>query len=115
MEKYQIFVFVLLNYSITNIIVFASIFKWLRDITHHASPNFLGVLFSCPKCMGFWVGIILSLTFYSPVSNLGVDNILFNSELWPIFLDGCLGSGTTWLIYNVAEALEVYHSSYDED
>lgn len=104
----EILVFILLNYGISNIIVFGSIFDGFRDFWDRVSPNFFGKLFGCMMCTPFWVGFILSLTFnllgysnLSPLTNSGV-------ELVPlaIFLDGCFGSGTTWLIHTLQEMLE---------
>jgi len=48
--------------------------------------DMIGKLLNCPLCFGFWVGAILGYTYLSPTSNL--------------FLDGCLGSGTSWMLYN---------------
>jgi len=95
--------FILLNYGISNIIVYGSIFEGFRSFWERVSPNFFGVLFNCMVCTPFWTGLILSLTFksVSPFNSAGVDFIPFS-----IFLDGCLSSGTVWLLHTFQEMME---------
>jgi hypothetical protein len=59
-------------------------------------------------CLPTWVGFFLSygahyteLLQFSPFASQGLDNMYA-----AIFLDGCLLSGTTWLINTVQEKLE---------
>lgn len=101
-------IFILLAYSISNIIVYGSIFEGFREFWNTHNPNFFGKLFSCMMCTPFWVGFILSLTFnlcgqsnLSPTTNLGVDVLLLS-----LFLDSCLSSGMVWLIHTLQEMME---------
>jgi|TARA_R110000803_G_scaffold182273_1_gene244583 hypothetical protein len=107
-------VFILLNYGITNIIVYGSIFEGFRDFWVRVSPKFFGVLFNCMVCLPFWVGLFLSLTFQlmgygnmSPTASQGIDNIYLS-----LFLDGCLSSGVTWLVHSFQEMTE---RAFNED
>ena len=106
----EILLFIFLVYGITNIIVFNTIpfyiglVQWLENI----SPNYIGKLLSCMMCCSTWVGFLLSYIFisvgyeqFSPFMFYGIDNIYL-----AVFLDGCLVSGTTWLIHTVQEFFE---------
>jgi hypothetical protein len=104
----ELLVFILLSYSISNIIVFGSIFSGFRNFCERLSPNFFGKLFNCMMCTPFWVGFVLSITFnllgygfMSPLYSLGVDSLFL-----VLFLDSCLASGTTWLLHTSQEMFE---------
>ena len=79
--------FILTAYGLTQILAYGSIFNKIRP-----SEGFFGVLFHCPMCLGFWVGVFLyGISFYTE---------LFTFELnWanPIIL-GSLGSGTSYAL-----------------
>jgi len=101
-----LFVFMFLAYGWTNIMVFGSIFDGWREFWKRISPNFFGKLFTCPMCLGTWVGIFLSSTFHyfgwhTPMEMFGID-ILFAA----IFLDGIVTSGCVWFIHNLEEMFE---------
>ena len=105
----ELLLIILVGYSISNIIVFGSIFKGIRETAEVHSPNFFGKLLGCMMCTPWWVGFFLSLgaqitgyTEFSPFYNYGLE-ISFLS----VFLDSCLISGTTWLIHTIQEKLEV--------
>jgi hypothetical protein len=103
----ELLIWVFLSYGITNIIVFGSIFESLRGIIKKINPNFFGVLFSCPMCMSFWVGVFLSLTFISPITlYFNTDDIIINNQYYLTFLDACLSSGIVWIIHNIEEWFE---------
>jgi len=101
--------FILICYGFSNIIVYGSIFKGLRDFLDKINPNFLGTLFSCMVCFPTWVGFLLSLTFFSPTLFYGLNDInvfgLFEitKEVSSVFWDGILASGATWLIHTFQE------------
>ena len=102
----DLFIFILLGYGITNILVFGSIFDFWRNFWNKINPNFFGKLFSCPMCLSTWVGFILSFMFnilsvYTPMASYGLDIIPLI-----VFLDGCLMSGGVWLIHTVQEYFE---------
>lgn len=99
---------ILVGYSISNIIVYGSIFSGMREKTEKSSPDFFGKLVSCMMCTPWWVGLFLSIgsqltgyTQFSPFYNYGLEIIPIS-----MFLDACLISGTTWLIHTVQEMME---------
>jgi len=95
-------VFMLICYGASNIVVFSTIFEKPRDILEKYSPNFLGKLVSCMMCFPFWFGVLTSLVVYSP------SMVLLNVTSLPLalFLDGCLTSGSVWLLHTIQESIE---------
>lgn len=99
-------IFLFTCYGITNMVVFGSIFEKWRAFWVKHSPKFWGKLFTCPMCFGMWVGSILSFLLYlnsvqTPWGSMGLTNHYFI-----IFLDGCIASGSIWVIHNVEEWFE---------
>jgi hypothetical protein len=104
-----ILIFILVSYGISNIVVHGSIFNGFREFWNEVNPSFLGTLFSCMICFPTWVGFILSFTFQmmgydnmSPLASQGVDNMFLS-----VFLDGCLASGTVFVLHIVEEYFEL--------
>lgn len=56
--------FILAAWGVTAIITLSSLFRPVRRF-FAARSQFLGELFSCPQCLGFWVG--LTLAFFWPL------------------------------------------------
>ena len=82
----DILCFILCAYGLTQILVYGSIFNLIRP-TH----GWLGELFKCPMCVGFWVGIFLfGINTYTELFN-------FEYNLVNPFLLGCLSSGTSYI------------------
>lgn len=84
----------------THIITATSIFQRLRDFLDRVSPKFFGLLFNCPTCMGFWVGVLLStLCPLIQISelNFNFDNVVLNNIVL-LFLHGCFTSCICWLV-----------------
>tara|TARA_Y100000593_G_scaffold90940_1_gene178525 strand:+ start:686 stop:982 length:297 start_codon:yes stop_codon:yes gene_type:complete len=83
----ELIYFILVSYGLTQILVYGSILEKIRP-----AKGFLGELFHCPMCLGFWVGVLLyGISFYTE---------LFTFELnWanPILLGG-LSSGTSYAL-----------------
>jgi hypothetical protein len=107
----QILTWILISYGITNIVVFGKIFDGARnfliawgeskDLPLYRIFRFFGDLVSCPMCFGFWCGILLNLTLFSPT------NFVFNThQLMSWFFDGVLSSGTIWIIYVIVNFFE---------
>lgn len=109
-----IFVYSIIAYSITNVLVFGSIFKSWRDFWDKKSPEFFGKLFSCPMCLSVWVGFTLSLLFQhfnigTPMTLIGMSlpiNYTIVMLLTKVFLDGVFVGGIVWLIHNLEEMFE---------
>jgi len=107
----ELLLIILVGYSISNMIVYGSIFEGLRDKADDLSPTFFGKLLTCMMCTPFWVGFFLSLgaqlsgyVQFSPFYHHGLECIYLS-----IFLDACLVSGTTWLIHSFQEYLESHN------
>ncbi len=86
--------FVLCAYGLTQIIVYSSIFRALREDILEKS-EWLGKLVNCPMCMGWWVGAFL----------FGINGLteLFNFEynVANLLILSCLSSGTSYaLLYD---------------
>lgn len=79
----DLLLFCLVSFGITNIITISKIAAPLRNKAKKIHPK-LGEFFHCPMCLGFWVGLGLSL-WKSPT-----NFFLF---------DAVLGSTASWLIY----------------
>lgn len=102
--------FILLVYGVTNIIVYNTIPTYVSIVSYieNFSPNWLGKILNCMMCCSTWVGFTLSTLFinmgyeqFSPFMLYGIDNIYL-----AVFLDGCLVSGTTWLLHTIQEFFE---------
>ena len=81
---------ILISFGITISITHGKIFNSFRVWTSQKS-TFFGDLFRCPMCLGFWVGIFLSVTWQSLTA-------------CPV-LDGFLSLTTCFSIYSVLWAI----------
>lgn len=79
----EIFIFYLIVYSITNIILNEWIFEKIRN--YFSNIKFFNKLLTCPTCFSFYMGFILYL-IYQPV-------ILTDIFLIDLFLMGLSSSG----------------------
>tara|TARA_R110000824_G_scaffold59018_6_gene159006 strand:+ start:82 stop:390 length:309 start_codon:yes stop_codon:yes gene_type:complete len=79
--------FVLSAYGLTQIIVYGSILDPVRP-----AQGWLGKLFNCSMCVGFWVGVFLfGINDYTELFN-------FEYNLLNLLLLGGLSSGTSYLL-----------------
>lgn len=104
----NLILFILTCYGISNIVIFGSIFQNFRNYSQKLSPNFFGKLFTCMICLPTYVGFFISigahitgLLQFSPFASLGL-----NIPMLAIFLDGCLASGSVWLLHTLQEHFE---------
>lgn len=110
----KLLIFLLITYGVSNIVVFSSIFKGWRNFWSSISPNFWGTLFTCMICFPTWVGFLGSALVWSPTeyyeivtNGLNVFNLFtIPKGLISTFLDGCLASGSVWLIHTFQEGIE---------
>jgi hypothetical protein len=110
----KLLIFLLIAYGISNIIVFGSIFKGWRTFWSTVNPNFFGTLFTCMICLPTYVGFLGSWLVWSPTEYYGIvnDSLSFMGlftipkGLISVFLDGCLTSGSVWLMHTLQEAVE---------
>ena len=92
---------ILLAYGITNIVTQGSIFYSFREwfaaktaLGGKLSKVYGGIykLLNCPMCFGFWAGILVG-SFLGPF------------PAWNIIFNGALYSGTTWILFCIAQFL----------
>jgi len=94
-------IYILIGWGITDILVNGSILDGIRNFCLVKIP-FLGKLFTCIQCSGFWVGIFLGI-----LSILGV----FESPLWDfttvarVLASGFLISGCSVIINSTVFSL----------
>ena len=81
-----------ISFAITHSKVFYSV-RQLASRTH----SMLGYFFNCPMCMGFWVGLLLSLVWTTATGS--------------IILDGFLGLACSWLLYCISWKLALQDPS----
>jgi hypothetical protein len=108
----QLFIFMLVAYGMTTIMVYGSIFNGLRNGIHKLGSDegfvlirpifkFISELIQCMLCTSVWVGFFLSLTFFSPIHNfIGLN------EYVSVFFDGMFSGGSVWAINAIIEWFE---------
>jgi hypothetical protein len=118
----KLLIFLLIAYGISNILVFGSIFKGWRNFWSNVNPNFFGTLFTCMICLPTYVGFFGSWLVWSPTEYYGIVNDGLNLGLFTIpkglisvFLDGCLTSGSVWLIHTFQEGIERHFNVSNND
>ena len=72
----ELLYFILACYGMTQILVYGTIFNNVRP-----KQGFIGELFNCPMCMGFWVGL--------------VNWFLFDNLQCGLISAGCISSATS--------------------
>jgi hypothetical protein len=107
----QLFLWVLLAYGMSNILVYGSIFNTPRNYIFNEADHgigffinfykFLKGMLSCMMCTPVWVGFFFGIFLYSPV-----HEILGVNEYSSWFFDGMLASGGTWVINSIIEWFE---------
>jgi hypothetical protein len=89
--------FILATVGLTFIITYYYIFNWLRNYLQNHFPNTFGKLIKCPACMGFWIGMFVKLLL---LIHYGLP-----LSLIIIFIYGCIGSISSYLIYVIFKPL----------
>ena len=79
--------FILASYGLTQILVYGSIFGWLRQ-----RKGLVGELFACPMCTGFWVGVLLFCL------NGFTELFSYDYNLTNLMVCGWLSSGTSYVL-----------------
>ena len=79
--------FVLAAYGLTQILVYGTIFDKVRP-----TKGKLGELFSCPMCLGFWVGVFLWGI------NRQTELFTFEYTVANLLILGCVSSGTSYML-----------------
>ena len=107
----QLFLWMIMTYGISNILVYGSIFNGPRNAINRWAANehtlfngfwvFLSDMLKCMMCTPTWVGFIFGLFVFSPS-----HEILGLSKYASWFFDGMLASGSTWAINSIIEWFE---------
>lgn len=106
----KMFIWVMLCYGLTNIVVFGTIFTKFREFFNKwgGSSNlfkfigkFIYKIVTCPMCFGLYVGVFYGIILYSPT-----HQIFGTSEYISWFFDGILSSGVVWIINSIVEFFE---------
>lgn len=107
-----LFLWGLMSYGMTSIIVWGSIFNWLRDLFREWSEvkngtrvigKFLKDLTSCMLCTSTWVGFFMGYFVDSPTGTL-FSGILTHDFYW--FFDGVFSAGFVWALNSIIEWYE---------
>ena len=86
----ELIYFVLSAYGLTQILIYGSIFNKIRPSKSWLSG--FGILFHCPMCMGFWIGLFLfGINEYTEL-------FTFDISLINALLLGSLSSGTSYAL-----------------
>jgi hypothetical protein len=113
----SLFIFLIVGFSITNALVFLHVFHWFRTLVSGVTDKrferavsneklkgfrngFLGRLIRCHACMGFWVGVSLSLGYGGFISKY-----MDLSSLTDVIGDGLLLSGSNFVAWVVLRKL----------
>lgn len=92
-------IFILICYGLTQILLYSSLFGWLRALVP-------GSLFKCALCLGFHVGYVtLFLMTFSGV-------IIIAPTLIDYFLAGLLSAGTSYILNKIVGDKGINLSNY---
>jgi len=106
----ELFIWVMLCYGLTNIVVFGTIFEHFREFFNKlgSSSNvfsfigsFIYKIITCPMCFGLYAGIFFSLMVFSPT-----NEYLYVNGHYSWFFDGVFSSGTVWMVNSIIEFFE---------
>lgn len=103
-------IFILICYGACNNIIYGSVFKGFRDfLSKFGTGGYsLHKLFTCPMCLGTWMGFAVSLIMHgsgygnlTPMGSLGIKDVFLMT-----FFNGLLSAAGVWLIHTVQEFFE---------
>ena len=106
----QLLLFMILAYGFTNIMVYGSIFRGMRnfikvygdsELLFSGTFNFVSGILSCMMCCSTWVGFFMGITIFSPTHQFFGTTPYFS---W--FFDGLFASGAVWAINGIIEWFE---------
>jgi hypothetical protein len=107
----SLFIWILISYGLTNIVVFSKIFEPLRNSFYYWGNNifkpfnkigkFLYGMTDCVMCFAVWAGFFLSFVLFSPTY------YFIGLPIWASwFFDGIFSSGIVWIINSIVEFFE---------
>jgi hypothetical protein len=106
-----VFIWMIMAYGMTTILVYGSIFESLREKIHEWGKSstvpfnnigkFISGLIGCMLCTSTWVGFFLSIVFGGLLTE-------FTTIHWlpSIFFDGMFTAGSVWAINAIVEFFE---------
>lgn len=106
----ELFLWVLLNYGLTNIVVTGVIFEpvrnWFLKMSESKSIfkgifGFFNELINCQMCFSTWSGIFFSIMVWSPMNEVFGVSLLIS---W--LFDGIFTSGAVWALNSIIEFFE---------
>jgi hypothetical protein len=105
----QIFLWSIVSYGITTIVVYGSIFNGFRNTLKLLGEkskviNFFSTLIHCPLCFSTWVGFFLSISLFS-VTDVFL-NLSEETNFMYVFFDGMYSAGIVWIINTIVEFFE---------
>ena len=129
----DLLLFLFAGYGITTIIVYGDIFESFRNYLNNGQEsvrkNFWGMLINCPMCVGFWIGVLLSLFFITPshylegcltqsVNQESIYHWLYFSyniisDLLKSIIDGAIVGSFSWSIHMVISLIKSKREYYD--
>ena len=80
----ELLIWALVSFGITFAVTHGKLFADVRKKAAEKHQK-LGELLCCPMCLGFWVGMFLSVTWKSPTGNFLCDGFLSLSTCWLLF------------------------------
>jgi len=86
----NLLIWILVSFGITISITHGKIFNKFRRKTAELNTT-LGELVTCPMCLGFWIGIVMNLTWKSITGS--------------VLLDGFLSLSTCFILYCILWAV----------
>lgn len=104
----KLFLWFLMSYGATQIIVESVIFAPIRDWVFYRS-TFVSKLVNCMLCCGFWVSVLVSFVVWSPTLDVFTSTVIFtntivNSIIFAV-LDGFVGSSIIWFFHLIDRKL----------
>jgi hypothetical protein len=90
---HELLTWALVCFGISFAITHSKVFSTLREKANQLHPT-LGYFSGCPMCMGFWVGLLLSIVWISVTGNF--------------LLDGFFGLSVSWILYCISWRLALH-------
>lgn len=99
MNIYQIVIYCIILYSITNIIVNGDIFFNVRQFFFEKDVPFFRSVLTCTTCLSVWIGFVMSLFFIVFTNIKTPAQIMCGcTNIATVFFDGMFASGVVGLI-----------------
>lgn len=102
MDILQILIYIIILYSITDIVVNGDIFYEVRQFFFRTNFLFAYNILTCTTCFSVWLGFTASaFTIFLTDTQTPVQMLFGNIGVLTIFFDGVFASGAVALLYKV--------------